>query len=206
MENQPIKIAVFDLNQTLYRKSSKEEFFKFICKKEPPKLLNLFRMGIYTLAKEWKLISKTTFKENFFRYLDRLPPDRLEGLAREYWATEWPEHFNEKLLERISVLREKSIRIIFVTGTLDAYVKPLFEEFLVPDHWIATRTQYSRKSYKIIGKACKDQEKIRQLNRHFHPRSYELIESYSDKKEPVLEAAQKRFLLKENQIVELKAD
>lgn len=203
MEKQPIKIAVFDLNQTLYLKSSKEEFFKFICKKEPHKLLNIFRMGLYALGKEWRLISKTTFKENFFRYLDKLPPDQLESLAREFWTAEWPEHFNKKLLERISVLREEGICVVFVTGTLDAYVKPLFETLLVPDHWIATHTQYSKGSYKIIGKACKDQEKIRQLNRLFHPRPYELVEAYSDKKEPVLKAARKGFLLEGDRVLEL---
>ncbi len=34
VQDKEVKIVVFDLNGTFYNKSSKEEFFKFICKKK----------------------------------------------------------------------------------------------------------------------------------------------------------------------------
>lgn len=189
------KIAVFDLNQTVYKHSSKEKFFRFICRKRKRKALHLFGMGLYTLGKELGLLSKTSFKENFFHYLDGIPPQTLEVYAREYWQEEWPQQFNQELLQRIESLRRQGTGIYFVTGTLDCYVKPLFEEILRPDAWLATRTQYINGRYKVIGRACKDEEKIRRLKQLLHPRPYKVIEAYSDKKEAVLQLAEKAFLL-----------
>lgn len=34
---KPLNVAVFDLNLTVYNKSSKEEFFRFICRKRKKK-------------------------------------------------------------------------------------------------------------------------------------------------------------------------
>lgn len=199
--SQTIKVALFDLNQTVYNKSSKDEFYKYICYKRNYKLLDLLQMGWYTLKKELNIINKTEFKENFFQYLDKLPPAQVEEYAAEYWSIEWPKHFNPALLKHISSLQQSGVKIIFITGALDLYVKPLFEHYLVPDYWIATRTQYSRQSYAIIGKACKNEEKLKRLQQMLHPQLYEIVEAYSDSKENMLEAAQQAFLLKEGKII-----
>ena len=198
--NDLLKIAVFDLNQTVYNKSSKEVFFKFILHKRKAKAFHLFGIGLYTLAKELDLINKTTFKENFFHYLDGIPPRTLEAYACEYWQGEWPQHFNQELLQRMESLRSQGIGIYLVTGTLDCYVKPLFEQFLQPDAWLATRTQYINGRYKVIGRACKDEEKIRRLNQLIHPRPYTLVEAWSDKKEAILQIAQQAFFVREGSI------
>ena len=200
-ERSPEKIAVFDLNQTVYLKSSKEEFYRFICYKNNYKLLDLFQMGVYTFLRQLKLFSKTEFKENFFNYLDHLPPEMVEEYAREYWSVEYPKYFHPELLNRIAQLREQGVKIIFITGTLDVYVKPLFEHFLIPDNWIATRTQYINGSYKIIGKACKDDEKINRLNQLMSPQSYEMVEAYSDKNEDILKVAKNAFLVQKGHIL-----
>lgn len=196
-----LQVAVFDLNQTVYRKSSKEEFYKYICYRKKNKLLDLFQMGLFTLMKEMKVMNKTDYKENFFNYLDNLPPQLVEEYATEFWSVEWPKYFHPALLKRIRQLQDSEIKIVFVTGTLDVYVKPLFEKFLVPDYWIATRTQYIDNSYKVIGRACKDEEKINRLNQLIHPQPYEIKESYSDKKEDILMVAQQPFLLKYGEII-----
>lgn len=198
-----LQVAVFDLNQTVYRKSSKEEFYKYICYRKKNKLLDLFQMGLFTLMKEAKLMNKTDYKENFFNYLDKLPPALVEEYAKEFWSVEFPKYFHQPLLERIRHLQDTGVKIIFVTGTLDVYVKPLFETILIPDYWIATRTQYIENSYKVIGRACKDEEKINRLNQLLHPQAYEIKESYSDKKEDILMVAQQPFLLKYGEIIPL---
>jgi phosphoserine phosphatase len=196
-----IKIAVFDLNQTVFNKSSKEEFFRFLVAKKPRKLLNLFQMGFYTLLKEQKLISKTDFKENFFHYLDGLEPSTLQDYAREYWSQQWPDHFNASLLAKIEELRQAGIQVYFITGALDIYVAPLFEHFLQTDGWLSTRTQYIKGRYKVIGKACKDEEKIRRLQQLLYTQPFEIIEAYSDKEEAVLQQAKKSFLVKNKEII-----
>lgn len=198
--NTLLEIAVFDLNQTVYKHSSKEDFFRFICRKRKRKVLHLFGMGLYTLGKELGLLSKTSFKENFFHYLDGVPPQALEAYAREYWQEKWPQQFNKELLQRMNELRRQGIGIYFVTGTLDCYVKPLFEEILKPDAWLATRTQFINGRYKVMGKACKDEEKIKRLNQLLHPRPYRVAEAYSDKKEAVLQLAKSAFIVKDDTI------
>ncbi|WP_017730267.1 haloacid dehalogenase-like hydrolase [Nafulsella turpanensis] len=196
-----LNIAVFDLNQTVYNKSSKEEFFKFIIHKEKPKAFHLLSMGVYSLGKKMGLLNKTTFKENFFHYLDNIPPQKLKAYAYEYWAGEWPLHFNPELLSRIEELRSRNVAICFATGALDCYAQPLFEHFLQPDYWLATRTQYVQGRYKIEGRACKDWEKIRRINQLIHPTPYQIVEAYSDENEAILQLAQKGFLSKDGKIV-----
>ncbi len=158
-------------------------------------------MGWHTLQKELNLATKTEHKENFFHYMDKLSPSTVDKFATEYWSVEWPQHFNQTLLQRIDQLRQSGNKIVFITGALDVYVKPLFETFLIPDYWIATRTQYIGNSYKVIGKACKDDEKLQRLNQILHPRPYEITEAYSDQKEDILKAAQKAFLIKHGEAI-----
>lgn len=198
-----LKIAVFDLNQTVYNKSSKEEFFHFIFHKRKPKIFHYFGMGIYSLGRKAGLLNETTFKENFFHYLDNIPPETLESYALEFWEREWPHQFNKVLTDDIESLRSKDISICFATGGLDCYVKPLFEHFLKPDIWLATRTQYVEGRYKIAGKACKGDEKIRRLNQQIHPQAYLISHAYSDQKEAILQVAENAFLIREGKPVPL---
>jgi phosphoserine phosphatase len=197
MAPETVKVAVFDLNQTVYRKSSKDEFFKFICYKKNYKLLNILQLSVYGLMKKLKLINQTRFKENFFRYLDGLPPEQVRKYARQFWDVEWEDDFNEPLLKRIKELREQGVQIIFITGGFDVYVAPLFEEQLQVDAWMATQTHYSKGSYKIKGKALKDEEKVRRLNKHFAGKPYTLVETYSDKEEVLFKLAEKAYLMKQ---------
>lgn len=200
-EKTTTRVAVFDLNQTVYLKSSKEEFFKYICFRNNYKLGDIFRMVFFTGMKELSLLNKTEFKENFFRYLNDIPPEKAAEYAFEFWSLEYPKYFHPVLLDRIEHLRREGIKIVFITGGLDVYVQPLFDHFIKPDLWLATRTQYRSGSYDIIGKACKDEEKFRRLKQALYPASFEITESYSDKKEAILEPAINPWLLKNGEIL-----
>ncbi|PRX51560.1 hypothetical protein [Salegentibacter salegens] len=100
------KIVVYDLNQTLYKKSSKDEFFKFICYKKGYKLVHLFQIGWLKALGKLRIMSKTYFKENFYNYLNRLPPEKVEKYARQFWNIEFPEHLGKKCW----LIFEKKIR------------------------------------------------------------------------------------------------
>ncbi|AHM60990.1 HAD family hydrolase [Flammeovirgaceae bacterium 311] len=201
MAQEPIKVAVFDLNKTVYRKSSKDEFFKFICYKKNYKLLNILQISLYGLMSKLKLLNKTDFKENFFKYLNGLPPEQVQKYARQFWEIEWDDHFNEPLLQRIKELREQGVQIIFITGGYDVYVAPLFKKHLKVDAWMATQTRYENGHYKINGKALKDQEKVRRLEEHFNGKPFRLIETYSDSEEDLFHIADKAYLMKDGKPV-----
>lgn len=201
--NATKKIAVFDLNKTVYHKSSKEEFFKFVCYRRNYKLLSLLEIGFYKLIGKLRLLNQTQFKENFFNYLDGLPPEKVAEYASEFWQIEYPKHFNTELLERISQLRKENVTIVFLTGGIYVYVAPLFEQIALTDVWMATEVCYENGTYKIVGKALKDKEKTRRLKSYFADQPFRVVEAYSDEDEDVLYLADKAFLLDDGKIIPL---
>ncbi|QHT69236.1 HAD-IB family phosphatase [Rhodocytophaga rosea] len=200
MPTDEICIAVFDLNGTLYTKKSKDEFFKFICSKKLSKARYIFQMAYYQLRLKLHTLSQTEFKENFFNYLDKIPPKQVTVFAKEYWAKEYPGEFNKKLIDRLEALRKKGIKIYCATGALELYVKPLFELYPV-DGLVGTQVEYVNDTYLVKGEACKGEEKIRRLEQQLKGKPYKIVEAYSDSKEPILDKAQKAFLVKDGKII-----
>jgi phosphoserine phosphatase len=200
---EQIEIVVFDLNGTFYNKSSKEEFYKFILKKNPNRLKYVWEMSFYYLQLKFHQIKQTEFKENFFNYLDDIPPAKVEELAREFWEKEFPQEFHGDLLNRFDEFKKKGIPVICATGGFELYVKPLFDIYKISG-FAGTQVKYTGETYEVIGKACKDEEKIRRLEKLLDGKSYKIIEAYSDSKEEILDRAEKAFLIKDGKITRYK--
>jgi HAD superfamily phosphoserine phosphatase-like hydrolase len=198
-----IKVAVFDLNKTFYNKSSKDEFFKFISTKKPHKLAYYFQMAYYKMLLKMHQIRQTEFKENFFNYLDNLPPDQVKAYAKEFWQKEYPDNFNLEIRDRLDKLRKDDVQIFCATGGLELYVEPLFELYKI-DGLFGTRANYTNNTYLVDGKACKEEEKIARLDEHFKGKKYKIVEAYSDDKEAILKEADKAYLVKHGEIKPLK--
>ncbi|HSJ11107.1 MAG TPA: HAD family hydrolase [Gillisia sp.] len=201
MEEKPggIEVVVFDLNGTFYDKSSKDEFYKFICSKRPKRLKYLLQMGYYKLLLKVHQIRQTEFKENFFNYLDDFPPAMVEKYAREFWNREFPQNFNKELLSKFSEFKAKNIVVFCATGGLELYVKPLFDIYKI-DGFAGTRVKYDGHTYLVQGEACKGEEKIKRLEKFLDGQSYRIIEAYSDSKEEILDRAEKAYLIKDGEI------
>lgn len=195
-----VKVVVFDLNGTFYNKSSKEEFFKFICRKRPNRLKYVFEMSYYYLQMKLNRIRQTEFKENFFNYLDGLPPAKVEEYAREFWEQEFPEEFNKELKKIFDDLKESGNLLICATGGFELYVKPLFDIYEI-DGLVGTQVEYDGETYKVIGEACKEEEKINRIKKLLKGKPFRLIEAYSDSKEVILDKAEKAFLIKDKAIL-----
>lgn len=191
------KIIVYDLNQTLYKKSSKDEFFKFICYKNGYKLINLFQIGWIHLLGKLGLVSKTHFKENFYNYLDHLPPEKVKKYSKQFWGVEYPEHFREGMLDHIRKSADQGIKVYIITGGFEVYTKHL--EKLLPVKVLGTLTKYEDEDYRIIGKTCNDEEKVRRLKEDVKG-EYRILEAYSDDDEEILHHAEKGFLLKDGNL------
>ena len=200
---EKINVTVIDLNQTFYRKSSKEEFYRFVCSKRPKRLRFFFEMLFYKILSKLNLIRQTEFKENFFNYLDNLPPEKVNEYATEFWRREFPQNFNQELLDHLEKLRTEGQEIFCATGALEVYVKPLFE--LYPIHGLAgTQTEYTGHTYKIIGRACKGEEKVKRLREHYAGREFKITEAYSDREEELFALSEKPFLVKNGKIFPFK--
>ena len=141
------RVVVFDLNKTFYLKSSKEEFYKFICTKRPKRFRYFFEMHWFTLLEKLNLIRQTEFKENFFNYLDCLPPEKVKQYAEAFWQQEYPHNFNAEIKQRLESARENGEDLFCATGALEVYVEPLFKLFPV-DGFAGTQTQYTGSTYK----------------------------------------------------------
>jgi HAD superfamily phosphoserine phosphatase-like hydrolase len=196
---EEVKLIVFDLNQTFYIKSSKDEFYKYIVSKRPKRIKFIFEMAYYKLLKKLNQMRQTEFKENFFNYLDELPPDQVEKLAKEFWEKEYPDNFNTELKERFERMRKEGVQLFCATGGLELYVKPLFNLFPV-DGFAGTQVKYEDGTYKVVGEACKEEEKLRRIKKHFKDRKVKILEAYSDSKEAILNEADKAFLVDDGQV------
>lgn len=194
-----LKVVVFDLNGTFYNKSSKDEFYKFICTKRPSRLMYLIQMGYYKVLLKVHQIRQTEFKENFFNYLDDFPPTTVEKYAAEFWEREFPENFNRDLLKKFTEFKAKDVMVFCATGGLELYVNPLFDIYKI-DGFAGTRVKYDGHTYLVQGEACKGEEKIKRLEKFLGDQSYRIIEAYSDSKEEILDRAEKAYLIKDGKI------
>lgn len=186
------EIIVYDLNKTLYKKSSKDEFFKFICYKKGYKLVHLFQIGLLTVVGKLHIFSKTYFKENFYNYLKKIPPEQVKRYAKQFWDLEFPEYFREEMIADILEKDKAGIKIYIVTGGLEVYTKYLEE--LLPLKVIGTLTEYENEDYKIIGKTCNDAEKVSRLDAEMDG-DYRILTAYSDDDEEILYEAEKGYFL-----------
>jgi phosphoserine phosphatase len=191
-------IAVFDLNETLYSKASKDEFFKFICFKKPHKLSNAVQIFWWYFLKNNGLASETQFKENFFNYLDGIHPDKVAEYARDFWSIEYPKHFNQAVLDQVTRLQAEGIKCCICSGAMSVYMSPL-REFLPMDRYIATKTVYKGGTYKIVGESCNDVHKLTMLREVYGP-DVRILEAYSDQDEPMLQVAERAFMVKDGVI------
>lgn len=199
-QDETVKVVVFDLNGTFYNKSSKEEFYKFILKKSPNRLKYVFEMSYYYLQLKLNRMRQTEFKENFFNYLDGIPPSQVEEFAREFWAEEFPGEFNKELKKIFDDVKQSGALLICATGGFELYVKPLFDIYKI-DGLVGTRVEYDGKTYKVVGKACKEDEKITRLDELLRGKPYQIIEAYSDSKEVILDRAERAFYIKDKAIL-----
>ena len=194
-----IRVVVFDLNKTFYLKSSKEEFYKFICSKRPKRLRFIFEMLYFKLLSKLHLIRQTEFKENFFNYLDALPPEKVSQYAEEFWRQEYPHNFNPEIKRRMEKAKAEGQELFCATGALEVYVAPLFSLFPV-DGFAGTKTNFTGSTYKVEGKACKGEEKVKRIREHYKGQSFTITEAFSDKKEELFALTEKPFLVKKGKL------
>ncbi|QCR22699.1 HAD family phosphatase [Pontibacter sp. SGAir0037] len=194
-----VRVVAFDLNGTFYNKSSKDEFYAFICKKRPKRIKYYFEMLYYKLLKQMHQMNHTEFKENFFNYLDDLTPEQVEAYATEFWQQEYPAHFNKKIKNRLDALKQEGVVTYCATGGLELYIKPLFEMYKV-DGYAGTRVAYHNKTYLVQGKACKAEEKLERLEKFLEGKPYTIVEAYSDSRESILDKAEKAYLVENGEL------
>ena len=80
---------------------------------------------------------------------------------------------------------------------MEVYTKYLEE--LLPLKVIGTVTKYENEDYKIIGKTCNDDEKIKRLDAEMNG-DYRILTAYSDDDEEILYKAEKGYFLDDGKL------
>lgn len=138
------------------------------------------------------LAGNTLFKQQFYAYLNNIPPSRLEKYAREFWEREFPMKFRRKMLADIDKYTHQDIQVYIITGAFEIYTK--FLEKKLPVKLLGTRSKYSQGKYIIQGQACNNGEKIKRLQEDVES-EYVILKAYSDDDEEILYHAQKGYIL-----------
>ena len=197
---QKTEIIIYDLNNTLYLKSSKSEFYKFILKRKSWRIIFAPQLLFVYLLKNIGLMRLNTYKENFFGYLNHLTPVEVKAFAQDFWKREFDEKFNQQMLRDIKKYRKQGIKVYIITGALELYTEVLLN-FIKMDGLLGTRSTYKNNKHKVIGKACKKEEKIRRLDEAMGNQPYILLRAFSDADEPILYEAREGYYVKDGQLL-----
>lgn len=67
------------------------------------------------------------------------------------------------------------------------------------DKYISTKTVYKNGTYKVVGESCDDAYKLVMIREVFGA-DVRIVEAYSDEEEPMMDVAEKAFLVKDGKI------
>ncbi len=187
---QKHSIDVFDFDHTIYDGDASVDFFFFILRKHPDVVrflpAQIWSFFLYLAS----LINRKQFKEGFFVFLSGL--SNVDEDVERFWAA------NPKL-KRWYEIRNHTDDVV-VSASPEFLLQPIAHRVGVK-RLIATRMD--RKSGKITGENCRGIEKVGRLKAEFPDTT--INECYSDSLAdlPMLELADKRYIVQKDQIVDL---
>lgn len=177
-----MKLAIFDFDGTLYAKDSLIEIWKFFLKKHPLILLYFPVQFIGLLLFKLKLINAKRFKELFVIYLFRKSPERIGKDLEEFWTREYPSNFHEELLKFLTDIKSGGLKTVCLSASPNLFLQPICNVLQI-DELISTLLVQENGKYRIKGKNCRGDEKVRRLKDHFKDYDIELEYVFSDNRD-----------------------
>jgi phosphoserine phosphatase len=157
---------VYDFDKTIFNGESGTYFYLFELRRHPRFLLNI-PGHILTLIKfGLGIISTEKFKEAFYSPLTSVDVDEETKLFWEKYAYKINPYF---------VNRDKSIKTIVCSASPVFQIKPICDTLGVD---LIVATEFDPKSGKAIGLNCKDEEKIRRMEKYLS--EYTIRDVYTD--------------------------
>lgn len=157
---------VYDFDKTIYNGDATLDFYKYCIRKYPKVLIALPFAMMGALLNSLKLISKTKFKELFYRFLRFLPD--TEALVSLFWD----EYSGRIFSWYIENKRESDI---IISASPEFLLKPICERIGIR-YLIASRVDMSTGRYN--GENCHGEEKVRRFMDNF--KNCVIREFYSD--------------------------
>lgn len=194
-------VALFDFDNTLAQGDSITRLINHDLKRRPWHILLLFPVGIYYVGHKLHLCSFEKAKEKLLFPLRYMSEEQLN----QFYQDEVAIHYYQNVVEELKQKKAQGYFVVVCTASSEAYMK---YHNLPIDAMLGTRVEDG----KIIGKNCKNEEKIPRilscLKEHDIEIDYESSYGYSDSSSDIpmlsLVGHKKRVLLKTGKIVDFK--
>ena len=186
-----MKLTVYDFDGTIYDGDSTFDFIKFLMKKDKSIILHIPKMAVYLIKYKMKLINKETMKECFFEIFNKF--ENIDDLVNEFWTVnqnKLKKFFTEKKTHKNDIIASASPKFLLEPIAKYYEVKGLFA------------SPVDKKTGKYNGINCHGVEKVRLINNKY--KNCIIEEMYSDDANadgPLLEIANKAYIVKKNKII-----
>lgn len=179
---------IYDFDGTIYRGDSTRDFFGYCLKRYPRTWLSLPRTAVYALGFLLKIVSKTKFKQNFYRFLRGVPD--INGAVEAFWDAH---------MEGIEAwyLKQKQSQDLIISASPEFLLGvPCRRLGILPP--IASRVD--GKTGRYTGVNCHGKEKVRRL--HEQVGECHIARFYSDSLSdaPLAELAEQSFFVTKGEV------
>jgi phosphoserine phosphatase len=182
---------IYDFDHTIYDGDCSLDFYKFCLRKNPSLIRFLPVQILHLLCFKLKLESRTAFKAHFFGFLCRVSD------INQTLDVFWDKHY---IKIKKWYIHTDHTRDIIISASPEFLLLPAATKLGVLK-LIATRMD--ARSGIITGKNCRGEEKVARLRAAMG--NIQIGKVYTDHKsdKPLLDLAQRRYIVKKNHITEL---
>ncbi len=184
-----MKHNVYDFDQTIYKRDSSLDFYLFCAGKRPVILAEIPVLLICSVAFLFRILSKTAFKEKFYRFLRYL--DSIDDLIAEFWKVN-----RDKIAD--FYLEGRKDGDIVISASPQFLLQPICRELGIA-HLIASKVDPSTGLYD--GENCWGEEKLRRFREELGEASIGAFYSDSLSDAPLARIAEKAYLVRKNHII-----
>lgn len=183
-----MKVNLFDFDNTIYQGDSSTDFFFYSLMKKPIIIITVPRIIVNAIKYKLGFIDMTQLKEINFQFLKYIDVDKM---VENFWKS------HTKRIKEFYLKRDHSSDII-ISASPEFLLKPICEHLQVQD-LIGSVVDKKCGEFKLPN--CHDVEKVKRLNQKY--KNIKVMEAYSDSlsDKPILELAEKSYLVKNNKII-----
>ncbi|MEL7655546.1 MAG: haloacid dehalogenase-like hydrolase [Bacillota bacterium] len=184
-----MKHNVYDFDKTIYKDDSALDFYLFCLSKHPGILAEIPVTAIYGVLYLFKLCSKTTLKEKFYRFLRHV--DSVDDLLMQFWSV------NQAKIKDFYIGQHNENDII-ISASPEFVLKPICKSLHI-NNLIASKVNQRTGLYD--GENCWGEEKLKRF-RDEMPNA-EINEFYSDSlsDSPLAKIAEKAYVVRKDEII-----
>ena len=181
---------VYDFDKTIYKNDSTVDFYFFILRRHPSGVFLLPLTAWSALLWAFRIIDKTQFKENFYKFLGKI--ENIDSEVETFWDK------NERKIKDIYKKRHSPDDVI-ISASPEFLLLPICRRLGIR-HLIASRVD--KKNGHYSGKNCYGKEKVQRFYEVFGE-STQIDEFYSDSLSdtPLADIARKSYIVQDETLV-----